>query len=217
MNKMILISFALVAIFIISVNGHGRLLKPVNRGSAWRIFPREFPYVEQDETDMCDNSKKDRPMHCGVCGPVYKNDPAGSFQVIIRSQNYNKTHYSFEKGSRYYTGKPVATYKKGQTVETMIDINAGHCGEFEFRICNADGIEDPTDACFENNILSSTDGRKLFNQNQRACLGLPDDRIGSTILLLTNNRKMSNESVSNVYQIVLPPYLTCKHCIFQVN
>ena len=36
---------------------------------------------------------------------------------------------------------------------------AGHGGFHEFRICNADGVEDPQNDCFEGNVLRDITGR----------------------------------------------------------
>lgn len=53
-------------------------------------------------------------------------------------------------------------FVKGEVVEALIGIHANHKGHFEFRICNADGIENPDESCFEGNVLASTDGRTEF-------------------------------------------------------
>ena len=46
----------------------------------------------------------------------------------------------------------------------MNKINAGHGGIFQFRICNADGIENPGEECFDGNYLMDKDGNYEFPQ-----------------------------------------------------
>ena len=51
----------------VHVNGHGKLLDPVNRASAWRYFPERFPKTEYDD-EWCafDNiSLNKRNVTCG--------------------------------------------------------------------------------------------------------------------------------------------------------
>ena len=116
------LSLVFAAITFTYVNAHGRLMQPVSRGSAWRKFPNEFPFTDQDDADFCNNRQNST---CGICGPLFHNDPKASQNIYIPHRPWQqwKTYYSFEKGSRYYTGKNVATYKKAQTVETLIRVN----------------------------------------------------------------------------------------------
>ena len=116
------ISVIFAAIAFAYVNAHARLMEPVSRGSAWRKFPKEFPFTDQDDADFCNN----RPNStCGICGPLFHNDPKASQDIYIPHNPWHtwKTYYSFEKGSRYYTGKIVATYKKGQTIEAVVKVD----------------------------------------------------------------------------------------------
>lgn len=66
MIKYILIAFSLILLATF-VNGHGKLLDPVNRASAWRYFPDRFPKTEFDD-EWCgfDNiSTNIRNVTCG--------------------------------------------------------------------------------------------------------------------------------------------------------
>lgn len=215
MNHNLLI-FSTLALLIAYVNAHARLMQPVSRGSAWRKYPNDFPYVDQDDADMCDvfnGRPKKVNVKCGICGPIYNDDVASSANIYIRHKDpkpdYNKTHYSFEKGGPYYTGKIVKTYKKGATVEALIKINAGHLGNFEFRLCNADGIENPTKECFEKYILKSSDGQSKFPQIRKRD---GPEQVEDIVFDKDGNEETE---IANIYRVNLPENVTCEHCIFQ--
>jgi len=48
--------------------------------------------------------------------------------------------------------------------------NAGHGDFHQFRICNADGIEDPQNDCFEGNVLQDITGRTGKRKRSRKSL-----------------------------------------------
>ena len=48
--------------------------------------------------------------------------------------------------------------------------NAGHGGFHQFRICNADGIEDPQNVCFEGNVLQDITDRTKIRKRTRKSL-----------------------------------------------
>ncbi len=133
MNKLVLSVFV-AALLIAHVSSHVAMIEPPSRGSAWRRFP-DWPLVHpQDDMDMCAAPR--RPHRCGICGPVYNNNVSSSERIVIFDGRrtaeggfYNQTHFSFEKGGPFYTGKIAATYKRGQVVQTgllVIKINQYH-------------------------------------------------------------------------------------------
>jgi len=66
-------------------------------------------------------------------------------------------------------------------------------GWFEFRICNVDGWKgDATNECFEKNVLQTSKNR------------------------LRVDVKKDDYGEKN-YTVLLPPDLTCDHCVFQVS
>ena len=126
MNQKFLIGLTLL-VTLSCVNGHGRLMQPASRGSAWRIFPDKFPNTIQDDSRFCFQNDAmgfffNGNATCGICGPIYNGNVASSSRITIPAWKYDKVHYSFEKGSKYYTGKIVETYKKGQTIEVLLEV-----------------------------------------------------------------------------------------------
>ena len=121
MNQSLLIAFFL-SVTLSYVNGHARLMQPASRGSAYRRYPDSFPKTNQDDARFCKSNGNPDNSTCGICGPIYNGDVAASRRIQIKAFNYDFVHYSFEKGGPYYTGKIVETYKKGQTIEVLIEV-----------------------------------------------------------------------------------------------
>ncbi len=122
MKQSLLIAFFL-CVTISYVNGHARLMQPASRGSAYRRYPDRFPKTDQDDSRHClADSIRDNST-CGICGPIYNGDVAASRRIRLGEFKYDFVHYSFEKGSPYYTGKIVETYKKGQTIEVLLEVS----------------------------------------------------------------------------------------------
>ena len=95
----------------------------------------------------------------------------------------------------------------------FIKIKAGHRGFFQFRLCNADGIDNPDNECFKGNALRFRDYKKrtpqlTYKEAKEAGRIVPTtvyDRDGSTFV--------ENQQA---YYLQLPDDVTCKHCILQV-
>ena len=133
MNKKITILLVLAA-FIASIDCHGRMMEPVNRGSVWRVpegkVNPKFPVMIYD-TEWCgfddpNDKRNNRNVTCGICGPVYDNNPA-AFKVVHKfGANGDPKFYtnltSFEKGSVKYDGRIVKTYKMGQTMTARVKV-----------------------------------------------------------------------------------------------
>lgn len=154
-------------------------------------------------------------ISCGVCGPVYDNDVTASRDIQFR-KGIVYTHSSFEKGGPYYTGKIAETYSKGQTIEALVQINAGHRGNFQFFICNADGIENPTNDCMV--LLQDDQGRdEMPQKGQRELTDSEKSRQETFDRSADYNSDDGVWTMKSLYKfnIVLPADLTCEHCIFQ--
>merc|ERR1712110_631304 len=193
-------------------------MEPVNRGSAWRQYPDLFPKARYD-IEWCgyDSLEKElaylntnptdiRNVTCGICGPIYNNDPtvpATIFKPNLNGGTY-QTVYSYEKSSPIYRGYIVRTYNQSQTINIRLRIEANHKGSVQFRICNADAlVADPKMECFENNILKFTDGSTE--------MALNDGVASNTVVDDDGSIKRGNF----VFRVTLPDYLTCNHCLFQ--
>jgi len=145
----------------------------------------------------------------------YNNDVEASYNIKFRTGPgtfYDKIHYSFEKGGPYYTGQIAQVYSKGQTAEVLLLVNAGHKGYFQFFICNADGIENPTQNCF-GEPLKDIKGDNNFPQIVRS--ELADDEKVYKIIKSHHSDLYPKRQPLYKFDIVLPNDLTCEHCIFQ--
>lgn len=202
MNRMmILVLFLAISLLVTYTQAHGKLMKPINRGSVWKCPYQKANFsrpVTAFDTEWCsfndlDDPRNKRNVTCGICGPVYNNDPTA---VLELKRNGIKTRlYSFEKGSVIYSGEIVANYTQGQLLESKVQIvvRDNHGGLVQFRICNLDGMTDePGMECFDNNILTF--------------------ESGETELELSRGFR---RRVYHNFKVWLPVDLTCKHCIFQ--
>jgi len=134
---------------IVEISGHGRLLQPVSRSSAWRKFPAQFPAYYGDNQMFCGGTHTQYTVNggkCGICGESYSGQK------------------KFEKGGSLYRDLVVAKYSKGAKIDVEVELTANHLGYFEFKICNVDGSKsDATQQCLDKNILTDSNGKtKIF-------------------------------------------------------
>lgn len=198
MTKLILITLALTALAA-CVNGHGRMIFPINRASAWRERRPGFPKNIAD-TQWCGVKKdgvlleNERNVTCGIAGPIYNGKIQGASKVFLPEFGKAFDLYSFEYGSEMYRGTIVETFKSGQVVDAKVRVGGNHPGWIEFRLCEAPEDADPTMECFENNKLHFT---------------------------VDNSTRVELNSVDiidfvHTYPVKLPEGLTCEHCVFQM-
>ncbi|XP_068617830.1 uncharacterized protein [Battus philenor] len=122
-----------LAALAVSVSGHGRVLEPPSRASAWRLgFPTK-PDYDDDGLNCGGFSHQHEVMNgkCGICGDPY-------------DQRQPRSH---ELGGVFGDGVIVAEYKSGQVISTTVELTAYHRGYWVFKIC-----PDPTrhdQACFD--------------------------------------------------------------------
>jgi len=126
------------------VQGHGRLIKPPSRASAWRYgFATEKDY--NDNESYCGGLSVQHQKNggkCGVCGDPYH---------MPRPRLH-------EHGGRYGQSVIVKTYRKGADIDIGIDLSANHQGFFEFRLCPHNFENTPeTDECFDKYVLQRAD------------------------------------------------------------
>ncbi|CAH1185401.1 unnamed protein product [Phyllotreta striolata] len=138
---MILRYFALPALVISSVfiltDGHGRLIEPPSRASAWR-YGFDTPHNYNDHELFCGGFTRQWVKNegkCGVCG-----DPWDS--RIPRAHEY---------GGTYGKGIIVRKYKPNGVITIRVEITASHWGYFTFSICP--NYKNPTQECLDKNVL----------------------------------------------------------------
>ncbi|XP_033733300.1 mucin-2-like [Pecten maximus] len=132
-----------VSVFM-TINGHGRLLNPLGRSSAWRggfDTPKNF----NDNELYCGGFAHQQSLggKCGVCG-----DP------------YDQPHpRENEAGGKYAKGVIVKYYTKGSTINITVEITSNHLGFFEFRLCENNDVAKPiTKECLKYLLPNSNTG-----------------------------------------------------------
>lgn len=135
--------FLLSYLQISSVLGHGRLVDPPSRATAWR-YGFATPADYNDHQGYCGGATYQHVMaggRCGICG-----DPWGA-----------KVKHHEAPGGKYAKGVITGTYKAGSVVPVTVQITANHMGYFVFKMCpNNDPSRDPQQSCFNKIVLRST-------------------------------------------------------------
>ncbi|XP_012216518.1 uncharacterized protein [Linepithema humile] len=134
-----------VAVNLQEIYGHGYMLEPINRSSAWRKgFPVKPNY--SDNEHFCGGRTVQHMQNGGKCGECGDN-------------------YAFprprpnENGGIYGTGVIVQKYKSGSNIDVTVRLTAGHLGHFEFHLCPLKTTTElETDECFDRYPLSLADG-----------------------------------------------------------
>ncbi len=128
MNTKLSLCLFILATVLVSIDAHGYMIDPPARGSIFRLnnpasFPSAvFPRIPTDP-ECCNMRNNTRNVTCGVCGPIYYNDPGyfGNF-VLDTTSGENRTVTSYERNSVQYRNVPsmsqyiVKTYKKGELI-----------------------------------------------------------------------------------------------------
>ncbi|XP_023944733.1 uncharacterized protein LOC112050657 [Bicyclus anynana] len=135
-----------LAVFVVSVSSHGRVLGPPSRASMWRKgFPTKPNY--DDHGLNCGgfgHQFSTNKGKCGLCGdPWDAPDP--------------KRH---ELGGEYGSGLIVATYHSGQVFTAEVEITVHHKGYWYFKICPDPHSKDQ--ACFDKYPVYLEKGGKYF-------------------------------------------------------
>ena len=113
----ILIAASIVAL----VSGHGRLIDPPSRNSAWR-YGFETPRQDTDNELNCGGFNVQWSTNkgkCGVCGDAHHLRPGKALY----------TH-----PGKYATGTITKTYKEGQEIKVVVDVTSNHQGYFTFSV-----------------------------------------------------------------------------------
>lgn len=141
----VLAALLVAAIAVPPVAGHGRLIQPPGRSTAWRYgFPTPPNY--NDHEIYCGGFGRQWNKNGGKCGPC-----GDAWDAPQPRAN--------EGGGKYGLGVITATYKEGAEVSLGIEITANHGGYFEFHLCPHNSPKRPvTQSCLEQNLLQRADG-----------------------------------------------------------
>ncbi|KAM3963926.1 uncharacterized protein ACR2FA_001959 [Aphomia sociella] len=154
-----------LAVLWTCVSGHGRLIEPPSRASAWR-YGFDTPHNYNDHELYCGGFSRQWNKNdgkCGVCGDAW-DAPSP------------RPH---EFGGRFYKGVIVRKYAPKDSVIIKVELTANHNGYFEFRIC--DEYKGTTQECLDKNVLKidGKDGTKFYpkdgNRIYEMKYKLPDD------------------------------------------
>lgn len=204
MNK--ISSIALILTICVSyIESHGELLVPPNRGRAWRVdkrFPKGVLYTAEwcdqvnNLVDRVPRERNVRHSKCGICGPIYNNDPTGFTPIYKGASNITAYLPSFEASSPVYLGLSVATYKTGETIDVQVKTPAFHKGgPNSFHICEASYKNDPSQECLDSHPLEFEDGNVEKD--------------------LVTAKKVYRGGNTFAYKVKLPANLKCEHCVLQ--
>ncbi|XP_076439056.1 uncharacterized protein LOC143277958 [Babylonia areolata] len=139
--------------------GHGRMLLPPSRPTAWRLG-FDSPVNYDDNQQYCGG----RAVHkkfgykCGICGDPWQPSPRPYERpdgALIMKENF-----------------VLSTYITGSVITASIQITASHLGYFEFYLCNVDELPDPVEAthdCLHRHLLRmpSEGGATRYTQVSR--------------------------------------------------
>lgn len=141
-----LLVVAIIAVINLQeIYGHGMLMDPINRSSAWREgFP--VPRNDNDNENFCGGYGIQHGKNGGKCGEC------GDNYALPRPR-------ANENGGVYGKGVIVKKYKAGSTIDVKVRLTASHKGHFEFHLCPLKTRNElETDECFNKYPLQLTTG-----------------------------------------------------------
>ncbi|KAL0822054.1 hypothetical protein ABMA28_005423 [Loxostege sticticalis] len=126
--------------------GHGRVLQPPSRASAWRYgFPTEPDY--DDDGVNCGGFYYQWAVNggkCGICGDAYDL----------------KQPRPHELGGVYGSGVIVSRHQPGALLTTTVELTASHQGYWTFKLCP--DPENNDQECFDRHVLELEDGGTVY-------------------------------------------------------
>ena len=160
--RVLLLLIAFLSSFLLMADAHGVMCTPRQRGASQSercgsTIPHPPNYV-RDNCPHCLNGGRVTTVEKNLPPGGWKSyDPIGDFRGsatragLCGDAKGNNDHMIGGKFMPYPQVPFVATYKKGQVVDMMVEIAANHNGYFEFFICNLDacGTKDIDGSCFE--------------------------------------------------------------------
>ncbi|XP_005191030.1 uncharacterized protein LOC101894235 [Musca domestica] len=132
-----IILFAIVVINTTGCNGHGRLIEPPSRASAWR-YGFNTPPDYNDHELYCGGFTRQWKRNggkCGECGDAW-------------DMPLPRPH---EHGGQWGQGVIVRRYSPGAEMTIRVELTASHMGYFEFRLCPEPKAKQD---CLDRNLLT---------------------------------------------------------------
>ncbi|XP_011305712.1 uncharacterized protein [Fopius arisanus] len=143
------LSLIIAVINILEISGHGMLMEPVNRLSAWR-YGFDTPINYNDNANFCGGWATQHQLNGGKCGPCGDN--------YLDKQPRNSENTGF-----YGSGTIVRNYTEGQVLKAIVRITANHRGYFTFALCPlAKSSDIETEECFDHHPIFTADGQSKY-------------------------------------------------------
>ncbi|XP_078350906.1 uncharacterized protein LOC144635697 [Oculina patagonica] len=160
-----IIRLFVAASLIALVHGHGMMLDPASRNSAWRFFPNRPAQYTDNELNCGGFSVQwsKNKGKCGVCGDAY------------HLENPQYVYPGLYAKDRFIT----KTYKEGHTIEVTVKITSNHQGFFRFRVGKLEDPKSPITQEQLTHLLLQPDGSNTWplhsskNQEFKIKLVLP--------------------------------------------
>nr|XP_015836356.1 PREDICTED: uncharacterized protein LOC661801 isoform X1 [Tribolium castaneum] len=127
----------LFVFFLPRISGHGRLIDPPSRASAWR-YGFDTPHNYNDHELYCGGFTRQWVKNegkCGVCGDAWDS----------------KIPRAHEFGGTYGQGVIVRKYTAGSVINIRVELTANHFGYFTFAVCP--DFKRATQKCLDKHVL----------------------------------------------------------------
>ncbi|XP_046560863.1 bypass of stop codon protein 1-like isoform X2 [Haliotis rubra] len=161
---------------VTEVDGHGYMLVPPGRSTAWRISLVNFHVNYNDNANYCGGRATQHDINngsCGICGD--------DFRTPVPRDN--------ERGGFYSTGNIVQEYAQGDVIEVAIVITANHRGKFFFDIFPTNDPNQPEQEDLFQPLYNADTGTTYYDVPDDAArtftvkLKLPDNMLCSNCVL----------------------------------
>ncbi|XP_022914568.2 uncharacterized protein [Onthophagus taurus] len=134
------IFIVLIIAYLPTSNGHGRLIEPPSRASAWR-YGFNTPPDYNDHESFCGGFTRQWVKNsgkCGICGDAWDSS-------VPRPHEF---------GGTFGKGVIVRNYFPNSEVPIKVELTASHMGYFTFSLCP--DYKNPTEKCLEDNFLDNS-------------------------------------------------------------
>lgn len=140
------LTLVLLGFAVIGIHSHGKMMKPPNRSSIWRVpeFANQNPPANYDDNQL-------------YCGAIHQADDPGSNCGVCGDPLAQATPRDNEIGGRWYRGIIVGNFRAGQSIELEVDLNAAHLGNMEWRLCT-NPLLDNRQECYDQHVLTLASG-----------------------------------------------------------
>ncbi|XP_078349479.1 uncharacterized protein LOC144634405 [Oculina patagonica] len=148
MGEREILRLLVAANLIAFVLGHGMLINPASRNSAWRYFPNRPAQYTDNELNCGGFSVQwsKNKGKCGVCGDAY-----------------HLTSPRYVYPGRYAKDRFITkTYKEGHTIEVTVRITSNHQGFFRFSVGKLENRERPITQEQLKHVLLQPDGSNTW-------------------------------------------------------